>query len=88
MGLITWVLSIIPGLPIWPGPDAGNALTFVLNELAQGILAWNHYVALNLLVVLATYVILPAEITSAVWKGVRWLLTHLPWVGGAEGSGE
>jgi len=81
---IDWLVSLIPPLPVWPGPSIEAASAFVLNFLAPYLYAWNYYVALNLMLVLL-FTALTAEAGLATWKFIRWLFTHLPFgLGGGE----
>lgn len=82
--LINWIVSLIPPLPVWPGPSIGTASATVLNTLAPYLYAWNYYIALNLLMVLF-FSALGTESVLASFKFIRWLLTHLPLgLGGGE----
>ena len=89
--LLNWIVSLIPPLPIWPGPSISAAVTYVLSGdgttwlgLAPLIYVWNYYVALSLAIVLL-FSALTAESGLAIWKFIRWLLTHLPFgLGGGE----
>jgi hypothetical protein len=81
---LDWLVSLIPPLPTWPGPDIGTAVAFVLNYLAPYMYAWNYYIALNLMLVLL-FTALGTESALATWKFIRWLFTHLPFgLGGGE----
>lgn len=81
---LDWLVSLIPALPIWPGPSIAGAIAFVMNILAPMLYAWNYYIALNLMIVLF-FTALTAEAGLATWKFIRWLFTHLPFgLGGGE----
>lgn len=82
--LLNWLVSLIPPLPVWPGPSIDAASQYVLNSLAPYIYAWNYYVALSLGLVVF-FSALGAESVLAAWKFIRWLITHLPFgLGGGE----
>jgi hypothetical protein len=81
---LNWLVSLIPPLPIWPGPSISASISFVMNILAPMLYAWNYYIALNLMIVLF-FTALTAEAGLATWKFIRWLFTHLPFgLGGGE----
>jgi hypothetical protein len=82
--LLNWLVSLIPPLPVWPGPSIELASATVLNFLAPMMYAWNYYIALNLMLVLF-FTALGTEAALAAWKFIRWLFTHLPFgLGGGE----
>ncbi len=89
--LLDWIVSLIPPLPIWPGPSISAAVTYVLSGngtsftgLTPYLYAWNYYIALSLGIVVF-FSALTAEAGLAVWKFIRWLITHLPFgLGGGE----
>lgn len=83
VNLITWLIAQIPHLPLWPGPSASVALSLVLSYLANALTAWNFYVCLNLAIVLG-FTYLGLRGVAAAWHVIRWLLTKLPFIGGAE----
>lgn len=81
---LNWLVSLIPALPIWPGPSIASAISYVMNILAPMLYAWNYYIALNLMIVLF-FTALTTEAGLATWKFIRWLFTHLPFgLGGGE----
>lgn len=81
---LNWLVSLIPALPIWPGPSISGAISYVMNILAPMLYAWNYYIALNLMIVLF-FTALTTEAGLATWKFIRWLFTHLPFgLGGGE----
>jgi uncharacterized membrane protein len=83
--LITWLISLIPQLPVWQAtyPSISSAISYVLQTLAPMMAAWNYYVCLNLWITLL-FVGITTEGALAVWKVIRWILTHIPIVGGGE----
>jgi hypothetical protein len=81
VALVTWILALLPHLPIWPGPSISTAVSQFMSFAAEPMVTWNYYVALNLYLVLA-FTALTAEAASAAFKAIRWLIAKLPWVGG------
>lgn len=83
--LIDWLISLLPQLPIWQSayPSVNAAISYVLSTLAPMFAAWNYYVCLNLWIVLL-FTAITTEGALAVWKVIRWILTHIPLVGGGE----
>lgn len=81
VSLITWLMSLIPHLPIWPGPNTNTAISYVLQQCTYQLNTWNYYICVNLWIVLWMTSIV-AESAASVFKALRWALSHLPWVGG------
>lgn len=78
---LNWLWTQVPTLIPWPGPAVGPMLNSVLTDAAPTLTAINYYTPLNLAAVLFM-VILSEEAILATWHGFRWLLSHLPGVGG------
>ena len=82
ISVINWLISLIPSLPIWPsGIDLGTSWTYILSTLAQELQAWNYYICINLWLYLFGLAMI-FEAASATFKALRWLISHLPFVGG------
>lgn len=93
---VTWLLTQIPTLPIWPGPDAGVALSVVIARLAYDIQVWQYYINLGLALLLVP-IIVSAELTLVAFNIFRKLIAMIPFLsaiapgdtsdGGATGFG-
>lgn len=81
MTFIGWILSQAPHLPSWPGAALASAVTTVVAALSPGMTAMDYYVPVQLWLVLCG-VILTAELSYTVWSGVRWVINHVPFIGG------
>lgn len=81
VALINWLLSLLPALPIWPGPSVGTSIGVVLGDLTYQLNTWNYYICINLMIVLWMTSI-TAEALGAIFRGLRWAFSHIPWVGG------
>jgi hypothetical protein len=78
---IQWLWSLIPVPTTWPGPDIGGAVDVVLGYVAAPLAALNYYSPINLSIVLLL-ICLAEEGVLATWHAIRWIIAHLPWVGG------
>ena len=65
----------------WPGPDVAGALSVVLGYVAGPLAAINYYSPINLMILLVV-ICLAEEGVLATWHAIRWVVAHLPWVGG------
>ena len=87
---INWLVSLLPQLPAWPGPNLATIVSDILGFNLGGTLSvgyqletWNYYICVNLDIVLF-FLVLTAEGALVVWKFIRWILTHIPLIGGGE----
>lgn len=81
VGVINWLIGLIPHLPLWPGPSTYPAISYLLSELTYQLNTWNYYIAINLWIVLWATAI-TFEALGAAFKALRWAISHLPFVGG------
>jgi len=82
---VQWVWSYIPHPVTWPSgaPNPAEGLAWILGrpEISQPLLAANYYAPVNLALFLFVAA-LGQEALLGVWRGVRFLISHLPWIGG------
>lgn len=78
---INWLWNLIPAPTAWPGPNVASALSIVLSDVQGPLAAINYYSPINLMFVLIL-IVLAEEGLLATWHAIRWILTHLPFVGG------
>ena len=85
--LIQWILSLLPALPVFPLAlsAVSAAFAYLFNNLhfVQILNSWNYYVALNVGLAFAGTALI-AEGAASAFHVLRWLLSKLPFIGGAE----
>lgn len=78
---LLWLWSLIPHPTAWPGPDVAAALSVVLGYVGGPLEAINWYSPINLFFLLVI-ICLAEEGILATWHAIRWLISHIPQVGG------
>ena len=90
---LVFVWGLLPHQLPWPpgAPTPGDGLMYLLGNgtdahpytaIWSALQAANFYSPVDLAIVLLCLMV-GQEVIMGLWKGLRWLLTKLPWVGGA-----
>ena len=83
--LLQYLWSLVPHQIPWP-PGAMTVASALSSFMAEPdvhttLQAANYYSPVNLCIVLLVLA-LGQEAILGAWHGIRWLIAHLPWVGG------